>query len=222
MPNDHTNGTKPGFPTPSALVADNDYGVGQLVDVISHSKIWRDSAIFVVEDDSQDGADHVDAHRMPSLVISPWTRHGAVVHTRYDQESVIRSIELVLGLKPLSLFDALATPMYDAFTSSPDTTPYRAIKPDYPLDATNAASAADAKLSSALPFTSVDLVPQEVSDRVLWHSVYGQHSSPPAPGPDASPAERSRAHEALAAYRHGLPAKRVRALLAGSSTDTDG
>jgi hypothetical protein len=91
-------------------VADNDYGLGQFVGLISHSSIWESAAVFVIEDDSQDGADHVGAHRMPAFVTSPWARHGAVVHTRYDQDSVLHTIELILGLHPLSLFDALATP----------------------------------------------------------------------------------------------------------------
>ena len=106
LPNDHTEGATPGRRTPRAMVADNDYGLGQIVDLISHSSIWKSSAIFVVEDDSQDGADHVDAHRIPAAVISPYAKRGAVVHTRYDFLSVIRSIELILGIEPLGLFDA--------------------------------------------------------------------------------------------------------------------
>ncbi len=99
LPNDHTNGTTTGDPTPQAFIADNDLALGQIVDAISHSSIWPSTAIFVVEDDSQDGADHVDSHRSPALVISPWARHGAVVHTRYDQYSVLRTVELILGLR---------------------------------------------------------------------------------------------------------------------------
>src|SRR5581483_11076586 len=111
-------------------------GLGQMVDLISHSSIWAHSAIFVVEDDSQDGADHVDAHRMPAYVISPWAKHGAVVHTRYDQESALRTVELILGLHPLSLFDGLAEPMYDAFISGdtkPDLATYTAVAPQQSL-----------------------------------------------------------------------------------------
>jgi hypothetical protein len=119
MTSDHTRGTQTGFPTPTAMVADSDLASGQLVDTISHSKIWSSSAIFVVEDDSQDGADHVDAHRIPVAVISPYAKQGAIIHTRYDLLSVVRSMELIMGMKPLSLNDALATPMYDAFTSKP-------------------------------------------------------------------------------------------------------
>jgi DNA-binding beta-propeller fold protein YncE len=111
MTNDHTRGLEPGSRTPQAMVADNDLALGQLVDRISHSSIWSSSAIFVVEDDSQDGADHVDAHRTVAAVISPYARRGVVVNDRYDQLSIIRSIELILGMHPLGLFDALATPI---------------------------------------------------------------------------------------------------------------
>ena len=99
-------------------MADNDLGLGQVVELVSQSSIWKDSAIFVVEDDSQDGVDSVDAHRIPAFVISPWAKHGGqVIHTRYDQYSFLRTIELILGLDPLSINDALATPLYDAFIS---------------------------------------------------------------------------------------------------------
>jgi len=196
LPNDHTNGTRPGLLTPRALVADNDLGLGQFVDLISHSAIWHDSAIFVIEDDSQDGADHVDAHRMPAFVISPWAvQPGAVVHTRYDQDSALRSAEILLGLKPLSLQDGSATPMYDAFTSdgSFNDAPYTAITPQVSLTEQNAPKAANARLSERVPFGTHDAVPQEISDRIIWQSVYGPHSVPPPPGPNASPAEHARA-----------------------------
>jgi YVTN family beta-propeller protein len=211
--NDHTQGTKPGFLTPRAMIADNDYGLGQMVQLISHSPIWSSSAIFVVEDDCQNGGDHVDAHRIPAFVISPWTRHDAVVHTRYDQDSVLRSMEMILGLKPLSLHDGLAAPMYDAFTSTPDLTPFTAVKPDYPLDATNSATAPDAKLSNAMPFTTMDAVPQEVSDRIAWDSVFGARARVPHAGPNASPAEHDRARAAMSVYHRGGGSRQLRARL---------
>ena len=121
--NDHTRGTQPGYPTPTAMVADDDWALGQLVSLISHSKIWSSSAIFVVEDDSQDGADHLDAHREPALVISPYARRGAVIHTRYDLLSVVRSMELIMGMKPLGLEDGLASPMYNVFSPTRSTAP---------------------------------------------------------------------------------------------------
>jgi hypothetical protein len=208
LPGDHTNGVRTNYPTPKAMVADNDLALGQLVDLISHSVIWPYSAIFVVEDDSQDGADHVDAHRMPAFVISPWARHGAVVHARYDQESVLRTMELILGLRPLSLFDALASPMYDAFVSAgghADLTPYTAIQPQQPLDEVTQAPAAEAAggLARALPYDRLDVVPQALFDRVLWRSVYGPRSRPPSPGPNASPIEAERAAGAVRAFRSG-------------------
>ena len=208
LPNDHTNGVRANYPTPRAMVADNDYGLGQLVDLISHSPIWPRSAIFVVEDDSQDGADHVDAHRMPAFVISPWARPHAVVHTRYDQESVLRTVEQILGLRPLSLFDGAAVPMYDAFVSAgeqPDFTPYDSISPQQPLGERTAPSQARAagKLAASLPFDQLDLAPQALFDRVLWRSVYGPGSRPPAPGPHPSLDEHDRATGALHALHAG-------------------
>jgi hypothetical protein len=196
LPNDHTVVTSPGRRTPQALIADNDYGLGQTVDLISHSSIWKSSAIFVIEDDSQDGADHVDAHRIPAAVISPYTKPGAVVHTRYDFLSVIRSMELILGMKPLGLFDRLATPMYDVFTPKPvNLAPYAAIVPRQSRSVLNTAHSADAALSARLNFAVPDQVPQQEMDAILWHAVHGESSQPPPPGPDASvddTAERDR------------------------------
>ena len=214
LPNDHTNGAEVGAYTPRALVADNDLGLGQFVDLISHSAIWSQSAIFVVEDDSQDGADHVDAHRMPAYVISPFARRGVVVHTRYDQLSVLRTIELILGLKPLSLFDATATPMYDAFISGaeqPNTAPYDAITPEQSLNEVNTAAAAAraaGPLASALPWNTLDAVPQELFDRILYHDVYGPSYSP-SPGPNASALEAARAQGALELLPRGVTAVRA-------------
>jgi DNA-binding beta-propeller fold protein YncE len=204
LPNDHTDGVKKGFPTPASMVADNDLALGQLVDLISHSSIWSSSAIVVVEDDTQDGADHVDAHRMPALVISPWTKTGAVISTRYDQLSVIRTVELMLGLKPLSLGDGLAEPMYDAFrpaSAGPDLRPYDAIQPTHSLTELNTTTAPG--LEGQLPYEERDLVPQSLFDAALWHSVYGRQAVPPPPGPGASAAERERANGARLAWQQG-------------------
>ena len=221
LPNDHTNGTTPGAYTPRAIVADNDLALGQLVDIISHSSIWKESAIFVVEDDTQDGADHVDAHRMPAFVMSPWTVKGPV-HTRYDQYSALRTAMMMVGLKPLSLNDALAAPMYDAFTNSgtPDVagTVYNAVQPDQSLSQTNTSSSPGASLSSRLPFERLDMVPQAVLDRILWRSVYGAHSRPPGLGPNASQQEWARAAGALRVARSGGD---VRSWLEAHTPDTD-
>lgn len=202
LPNDHTNGTTAKDFTPQAMIADNDLALGQVVDAISHSSIWPQTAIFVQEDDSQDGNDHVDSHRSPVLVISPWARHGAVVHPRYDQYSMLRTIELITGIDPLSLNDALATPMYGAFiggAAKPDNTPYKVITPAQDIGQTNGASAAMAAMSQRLPWNRLDAVPQAISDRILWAAVHGAGSPPPPPGPNASPAEHARALSVAAA-----------------------
>ncbi len=185
LSNDHTVGTTPGRRTPQALMADNDYGLGQIVDLISHSPIWSSSAIFVIEDDSQDGADHVDAHRIPAAVISPYAKRGQVVHERYDFLSVIHSMELILGMKPLGLFDQLATPMYAAFGGSPDNAePYNAAVPAQSRVTKNTAASPNAKESRALNLKQTDRVPQRVLDRILWQAVHGAHAKPPPPGPN--------------------------------------
>jgi YVTN family beta-propeller protein len=224
LPNDHTNGLEPGAYSPKALVADNDLALGQIVDLISHSEIWKESAIVVVEDDSQDGADSVDAHRMPAFVISPWSK-GGVLSGRFDQYSFVRTIGLLLGLEPLALNDGLATPLYDAFKSGPltpaDLKPYEAEMPEQDLNEVNPAAggstppggptlptgplprASTARLSEAMPYEDLDLVPQSISDRIIWESVFGPRSTPPSPGPNASPAERARATGAMRVYRRG-------------------
>ena len=186
LTSDHTRGTQPGFPTPVAMVADSDLALGQLVDTISHSPVWSSSAIFVVEDDSQDGADHVDAHRIPVAVISPYTVPGAVVHTRYDLPSVVRSMELIMGMEPLSLNDAVATPMYDVFYSQPlNAEPVDVIPAMQDLQDRNTPASPWAAMSSGLPFDRIDAVPQATLDAILWKSVYGIDSTPPPPGPNA-------------------------------------
>lgn len=186
LTSDHTRGTQPGFPMPTSMVADSDLAVGQIVDTISHSKIWGSTAIFVVEDDSQDGADHVNAHRIPIAVISPYAKSGAVLHTRYDQLSVVRSIELILGMKPLSLNDAMATPMFDAFGVAPtNAAPISAIVPGIDLLKMNTMKTPDAEWSNSLALGKPDQVSQSILDIILWHSVHGAKSSPPPAGPGA-------------------------------------
>jgi DNA-binding beta-propeller fold protein YncE len=188
LPNDHTNGASPNHHSPRAMVADNDRALGQVVDLISHSSYWNESAIFVLEDDSQDGFDHVDAHRIPAFVISPYAKQGAVVSTAYDMVAMIRSIELILGLPPMNLFDAQATPMYDAFTSEPvNALPFTALPSTYnlleetPASPTSAAGRAGTKFDTTLP----DRIPQHLLDRILWESVHGPGAEPPPPGPNA-------------------------------------
>jgi hypothetical protein len=195
-------------------VADNDLALGQLVELVSQSSIWAQSAILVVEDDSQDGIDSVDAHRIPAFVISPWAkRGGSVVSTRYDHYSFLRTAEMIAGLSPLSLNDALATPLYDAFISGseqPDVegTRYHAIQPQQSMTETNAASAAQAKVSSELPWDKVDAVPQRLSDQIIWQSVFGRGAVAPPAGPNHSPEERARTTGALRLLRAGKSPRR--------------
>ena len=187
LPLDHTQGVQPGARTPDAEVASNDWGLGQIVDLISHSSIWDRSLILVVEDDSQDGADHVDAHRIPALVISPYTEPGAVVHDRYDQLSFLRTLEIVVGLEPLHLAEALAVPLYNAVTPDPENSePYDAIVPDVDMTATNANTPANRRASKGLPLNVVDQIPQHTLDKILWRYRHGPGAKPPPPGPNAS------------------------------------
>jgi YVTN family beta-propeller protein len=186
LPNDHTTGLSGGSRTPQAMVADNDYGLGQIVDLISHSAVWDSSLILVIEDDSQDGADHVDAHRIPALAISPFAKRGAVVHTRYDFLSFIRTLEIPIGMDPLNLFDSLATPLYDAFDSSAQNTQaYDAIVPSQDRNARNPSTGSGAALAKRYNLEGVDQVPQRVLDGMLWKSVHGMNAKPPPPGPNA-------------------------------------
>ena len=191
--NDHTAGTTPGRRTPNAMIAENDWALGETVELISKSKIWKDSLILVIEDDSQDGADHVDAHRIPAFAISPYAKEGAVIHTRYDFLSFIRTLEIAVGMKPLNLFDALAVPMYDVFTPNPDNDePYEALVPDVDMTERNSESAPNAKFSAQLPLGFTDRTPQRYLDKILWQYVHGPDSEPPPPGPNASGLDEAR------------------------------
>jgi DNA-binding beta-propeller fold protein YncE len=187
LPLDHTQGVKVGARTPNADVADNDWALGQFVDAISHSSIWDSSLILVMEDDSQDGADHVDAHRIPALVISPYTRRGAVVHDRYDQLSFLRTAEMIMGMKARNLAEALAVPLYHSISRYRDNpAPYNAIVPNVDMTATNPNTAANRRASKGLPLNVADQVPQHRLDAILWRYRHGPGSKPPPPGPNAS------------------------------------
>jgi hypothetical protein len=174
---DHTSGTSPGLPTPQAAVADNDLATGRIIDGISHSKFWKDSAIFVVEDDSQNGLDHVDGHRNVALVASPYAKRGTVVHDYYSQLNITRTIEQILGLPPMNQLDLATKPMYDVFTDKPNFTPYNAVSNQVPLDTLNPAPAALsgpakvwAQWASGQNYTTEDAVNMEQSNRLIWYS----------------------------------------------------
>lgn len=181
LPNDHTAGTKPGALTPVAYVAQNDHAVGRVVEHVSQAKHWRDTAIFIVEDDAQNGPDHVDAQRMPAYVISPYAK-GGVVHDHYSTTGIVRTIELILGLPPLSAYDAAALPLYDAFTARPDLRPYDALAETVDVRATNPPSAYRAKEAARLNFEREDRVSAATLNDLIWHAVRGQHATPPPYG----------------------------------------
>lgn len=176
---DHTNGTRTDRPTPRAMVAENDLALGRLVETISTSRVWRDSAIFVVEDDAQNGPDHVDAHRSVVLAISPFSRRHAVDSTMYSTASVLRTIELVLGLPPMSQYDASATPMYNAFQATPATAPFTHVAARVPVDERNPPAAYGAAASARMDFSAPDLAPEGELNEILWRSIRGDAASIP-------------------------------------------
>ncbi len=181
LPNDHTSGTAKGKLTPKAYLAQNDLALGQLVEYISHSAVWKSSAIFVVEDDAQNGPDHVDAHRTVALVISPYTRHGGVDHTMYSTSSMVATMERILGLPPLSQYDAVATTMEASFTTTPDLRPYDARNASVDLDERNIAGAFGQEASDRMDFTQEDRAPDFQLNDILWHAMRGAAAVMPAP-----------------------------------------
>jgi hypothetical protein len=181
LPRDHTNGTSPGSITPTSMIAENDLALGSLVELISHSAIWKESAIFVVEDDAQNGPDHVDAHRSPILVISPFTRRGVVDSTLYTTSGVLRTMELILGLPPMSQYDAAATPLYNAFTTTPTLTPFTHVAARVSLEDKNDWNSPGAAASARMNFTAPDLAPDLELNQIVWQSVRGAGSTMPPP-----------------------------------------
>lgn len=181
LPNDHTYGTTPGKRTPEAYVAQNDYAVGRLVDIISHSEYWRNSAIFIVEDDSQNGWDHVDAHRTEALVISPYTQKQSVDSTFYDTASMLKTIEDILGMGHMTEFDSTSMPMFNTFTSNPDFTPYRVIKPIVSLNKLNRKDTPGAKGSQSMNFSVADSIDEEKLNHILWNALRPNKKYPESP-----------------------------------------
>lgn len=178
--NDHTSGTREGFPTPRASVADNDLALGRMVEAISKSRYWKESAIFVVEDDSQAGLDHVDGHRTVALVISPYTKRKFVDSTFYTTINMLRTIEQILGLPPMNLFDHSADPMFSSFTPQADLAPYAALQNQIALHEMNPSVRALRGLQRELALASMkmdfedpDEAPEQLLNRVIWHSVKG-------------------------------------------------
>src|SRR5262249_4606824 len=157
-------------PTPQAMVADSDWATGKLVDAVSHSPFWKDTAIFVIEDDAQDGPDHVDAHRTVAHVISPYTQTGKIDSTFYSSVSLLRTIELILGRGPLTQSAAPPTPLSASFTDEPSFAPYNAIKPEQPLDQMNTSRSPMAAASAKMDFSREDRAREETLNQAIWKS----------------------------------------------------
>ncbi len=176
---DHCLGTTPGRHTPQACVANNDLALGRLVEAVSTSKYWPQTAIFVIEDDAQDGPDHVDSHRTVGLVISPYVKRGFVDSNQYSTASMLRTMELILGLPPLSQYDAAARPMFACLTDKPDLTPYKHEPPRIDVNAVNAKTAYGAERSSKMDFSDYDQIDDAELNEILWRSIKGKDAPLP-------------------------------------------
>jgi DNA-binding beta-propeller fold protein YncE/phospholipase C len=181
LPNDHTEAARAGALTPRAMVAQNDLAVGQLIDAVSHSKFWPQTAVFIVEDDAQNGPDHVDAHRTEALVVSPYTRRHAVDSTAYTTCSMLATIEAILGMEPMSQFDAAANPMRASFQAEADLAGYTAVPSRVPLNEHNPARTRGAAISAHFNFSHEDAIDDQAFNHVIWAAVRGEQSVMPAP-----------------------------------------
>ncbi len=181
LPNDHTEGARAGKRSPRAFVAQNDQALGMIVERISRSPYWQTSAVFVVEDDAQNGPDHVDAHRTVALVISPWTKRGYVDSDLYSTSSMVRTMELILGLPPMSQYDSSATPMFSSFTMVPDTSGYLCRRASIDIEEKNPPGAFGQMRSGEMDFSREDAVPDLELGEIVWRSVRGPLSPMPAP-----------------------------------------
>jgi YVTN family beta-propeller protein len=180
LPADHTSGTRPGTPTPRAAVADNDLALGQIVEAISNSKFWKETCIFVTEDDPQAGLDHVDGHRTVGMVISPYTKRNEVVSTYYSQINMVRTMENILGIPPMNQLDEAAEPMSDCFGETPDFTPYKAARNNIPLDELNpplkgltGKQLSWAEKSMEQDLDDYDRIDEDTFNRIIWHAMKG-------------------------------------------------
>ena len=179
--NDHTQGQKIGKPTPFAHVADNDLAVGLFVEYLSKSPIWKETAIFIIEDDAQNGPDHVDAHRSPAYLAGGFVKRGFVDHTMYSTSSMLRTMELILGLPPMSQYDAAAEPMWRCFTATPNLTPFASVAANVNLNDKNEKVTASSRLSETFDFSKEDRIPDLVFSEVIWKAVKGEEALMPAP-----------------------------------------
>lgn len=185
LPSDHTAGLREGFPTPRAMVADNDLALGKIIEALTKSRFWDSTAVFVTEDDSQTGWDHVSAYRTTGFVISPYSHLQKTVHTNYNQTCMVRTIEQILGLPPMNVMDATALPMFDCFATSPVKTNFSYIKNNIPLNEMNKSTASltgkakkYAKLSSQPQFDHIDGGNDDLLNRILWFAAKGNQPYP--------------------------------------------
>jgi YVTN family beta-propeller protein len=179
LPGDHLLGTRPGAQTPSAMMAENDLVLGRIVDTLSHSRFWKEMAVFVVEDDTQDGPDHVDVHRAPVLIASPYAKRGIVDSTMYSSSGVLRTMELILGLPPMTQYDTAAVPMWAAFQGKPDLRPYVVRPAAVDIDQKNVASAYGARRSREMLLDVADSEDDHEYSEIIWKAVRGAHSTMP-------------------------------------------
>jgi DNA-binding beta-propeller fold protein YncE len=185
LPDDHTEGTSPNFPTPRAMVADNDLAVGRIIETVTHSRFWDSTVIFITEDDSQSGWDHISPYRTTCLVISPYSNLTKTVHTNYNQTSIVRSIEQILGIPPMNILDATALPMFDCFSSAKRQYRYQAIPNNIPLNEMNKPLAQlkgkaryYAWLSVNKAFKEVDSGDDLMMNQILWYDAKGNEKYP--------------------------------------------
>ena len=181
LPNDHTSGSSKGAWTPRAMVGQNDLALGQIIDAFSHSKFWKQMAIFIVEDDAQNGSDHVDAHRSLGMLISPYVKRSYVDHTMYSTASFLRTMELILGIQPMTQFDGGARPCYNSFINQPDFTPYNCQPPKWNITERNSDNAYGQARMDEFNLTKEDSAPDIEFNEIIWKSIKGADSEMPAP-----------------------------------------
>ncbi|MGN6637888.1 MAG: alkaline phosphatase family protein, partial [Mucilaginibacter sp.] len=179
--NDHTSGQRKGAYSPIAAVADNDLAVGKFIEHLSHSPIWKESVVFILEDDAQNGPDHIDAHRSPVFVVGPYVKRHAVIHEMYSTSGVLRTIELILGLPPMSQYDTAAKPMYECFMNTPDLSPYEVKPAEVDLEQRNIADNESSTRSQFFDLAKEDKVPDLELNEVIWKYVKGENAVMPAP-----------------------------------------
>ena len=163
------------------MVAENDLALGRMIEHISQSRIWGESAVFVLEDDAQNGPDHVDAHRSTAFIASPFAKKNTKINTMYSTASMLRTIELILGLPPMSQYDAASTPMWECFTASPDLTPFVSLDATYNIHEMNVDENAISRLSDSFNLEEIDAAPDHQFSQVIWKTVKGLNSEMPAP-----------------------------------------